>query len=65
MIALIEQHVKQGRYEQALTLLPMLEKTFFNHAEMMWVIKSLQQDLERRNKRTLTTVQQLKSLLIG
>jgi len=65
MIAQIEDHIKYGRFEQALELLPMLEQTFADHAEMLWVIKKLKQDLEARNPEVEHTLQQLKRVLVG
>jgi hypothetical protein len=65
MIAQIEDHVKHERFEQALTLLPLLKQTFADHPEMLWAIKALQRDLETHNKDTLNTLQQLKQVLVG
>ncbi|MGK0444028.1 MAG: demethoxyubiquinone hydroxylase (CLK1/Coq7/Cat5 family) [Bermanella sp.] len=65
MIAQIEQHIKQGHYEQALSLLPKLEQAFADHAEMRWAIQSLQRDLESHNQNTLDTLHGLKQVLVG
>ena len=65
MIAQIEQHIKQGHYDQALSLLPALEQTFADHAEMRWAIRTLQRDLESHNHNTLDTLQGLKHVLVG
>jgi hypothetical protein len=65
MILQIEQHIKHGQFEQALDLLPKLEETFSNHAEVLWVIRTLQHDLEHHNLNTLNTLKQVKQVLIG
>ena len=65
MISKIEEYVKHGQYDQALYLLPKLEQTFTGHTEVLWVIRTLKHDLERHNKNTLNTLNQIKQVLIG
>ena len=65
MITLIEQHVRQGRFDQALSLLPMLEQTLTDHPELSWALQSLQHELESHSHHTLSTLHHLKQVLVG
>lgn len=64
MISQVEQFVKQGRYEQALELLPLMEQVFADNNELRHAVHVLELHLSSHSDESLATLQNLKEVLV-
>jgi len=64
MLFQIERHVKQGHYDQALELLPLLQQVFYDDSHVLQAVDNLRGNLIEGSSKSLDALNDIKGALL-